>query len=194
MASSFSCWGNTFVTLDLSSHWLPGWRWPLLPGLELYLPPNPPDQQPSAGGWGGEGDVWGALLPSSSSGTNEQEKRFLHLYSLHTVSHDFWQAVPHNLDENHNWLAYGSQLIEQLQVKLNDFFFVSKLCPPAHPLLTPFPHLDLQFETYKDCIIHHHTMTPKEQRKYHSSIYSGIKVVLENVTSSSQYSVPKKVS
>lgn len=108
------------------------------------------------------------------------------------MSHDFQQAVPHNLGKSHNWSAHGSQLIEQLQVRLNDFFFVSKLCPPTHAPPITSPCLDLQFETHKGYIIHHHTMTPKEQRKYHSSIYSGIKVVLENVTISSQYSVPKK--
>lgn len=43
-------------------------------------------------------------------------------------------------------------------------------CANLHiTLLTTSTWSDLQFENHKGYIIHHHTMIPKEQRKYHLS-------------------------
>ena len=65
----------------------------------------------------GKGMPGGALLSSSFCGTSEQEKRFLCLRSLQTLSHDFRQALAHGLGESHDWLAHGSLLTEPLQVR-----------------------------------------------------------------------------
>lgn len=82
------------------------------------------------------------------------------------------------------------QRITQLRVSLNDLSFLSKLHPATPPCSSPPPCFHLQFENRKSYIIHHRTMMPKEQKKYHLSFqHQGN---FENISTFLQYSVPKK--
>lgn len=104
--------------------------------------------------------------------------------SPHTFLHDVQQAL------SHVWEWRLTTAYHAITVRLNDLSFLSKLYPATPPCSSPPPHFHLQFENRKSYKIHHRTMMPKEQKKYHLSFQH--QSDFENISTFLQYSVPKK--